>query len=56
VIVTEHDCGTKRGIVKRAIYKGEQVDVPLREQIIGRVSVRRSATRSPTRPSSPRTR
>jgi DNA-directed RNA polymerase subunit beta' len=39
VIIGEHDCGSKRGILKRAIYKGEQVDVPLREQIIGRVSV-----------------
>ncbi|MFZ4573948.1 MAG: DNA-directed RNA polymerase subunit beta', partial [Phycisphaerales bacterium] len=39
VIVGEHDCGSKRGILKRAIYKGEQVDVPLRDQIIGRVSV-----------------
>ena len=39
VIVGEHDCGSRRGIIKRAIYKGEQVDVPLRDQIIGRVSV-----------------
>ncbi len=39
VIIGEYDCGSKRGIVKRAIYKGEQVDVPLREQLVGRVSV-----------------
>ncbi|MCC6677342.1 MAG: DNA-directed RNA polymerase subunit beta', partial [Phycisphaerales bacterium] len=39
VIVGEYDCGSKRGVVKRAIYKGEQVDVPLRDQIIGRISV-----------------
>tara|TARA_R110000782_G_scaffold73091_2_gene146097 strand:+ start:11285 stop:15634 length:4350 start_codon:yes stop_codon:yes gene_type:complete len=39
VIVTEHDCGSKRGILKRALYKGEQVDVALRDQIVGRVSV-----------------
>jgi len=39
VIVGETDCGSKRGIMKRAVYKGEQVDVPLRDQIIGRVSV-----------------
>jgi len=39
VIIGEWDCGSKRGINKRAIYKGEQVDVPLREQIIGRVSL-----------------
>jgi DNA-directed RNA polymerase subunit beta' len=38
VIVTEYDCGSKRGITKRATYKGEEVDVPLSEQIIGRVS------------------
>ncbi|HRP63966.1 MAG TPA: DNA-directed RNA polymerase subunit beta', partial [Phycisphaerales bacterium] len=38
VVVTEIDCGTKMGIPKRAIYKGEEVDVPLREAIIGRTS------------------
>ncbi|MBX3411045.1 MAG: DNA-directed RNA polymerase subunit beta', partial [Phycisphaeraceae bacterium] len=43
VIIGEIDCGSKRGVVKRAIYKGEQVDVPLAEQIIGRVSVNRIA-------------
>ncbi len=39
VIIGELDCGSKRGVIKRAIYKGEQIDVPLRDQIIGRVSV-----------------
>ncbi|MDX2016084.1 MAG: DNA-directed RNA polymerase subunit beta', partial [Planctomycetota bacterium] len=39
VIIGEYDCGSKRGVMKRALYKGEQVDVPLRDQIIGRVSV-----------------
>ncbi len=39
VIIAEHNCGSRRGVVKRAIYKGEQVDVPLRDQIFGRVSV-----------------
>jgi len=38
VIVTELDCGTVRGVSKSAIYKGEQVDVPLRDAIIGRVA------------------
>ena len=38
VVVTEHDCGTKRGLAKRAIYKGDEVDVPLREVILGRTS------------------
>ena len=39
VIVGEHDCGSRRGVIKRAIYKGEQVDVTLAEQVTGRVSV-----------------
>jgi len=39
VIIGEQDCGSRRGIVKRAIYKGEEIDVPLSEQIVGRVSV-----------------
>ncbi len=39
VIIGEHDCGSTRGIVKRAVYKGESIDVPLRDQIFGRVSV-----------------
>ncbi|MFN7021230.1 MAG: DNA-directed RNA polymerase subunit beta' [Phycisphaerales bacterium] len=38
VIISEHDCGSKRGIAKRAIYKGENVAVSLSEQIVGRVS------------------
>ncbi|MCC6320214.1 MAG: DNA-directed RNA polymerase subunit beta' [Phycisphaerales bacterium] len=38
VIISEHDCGSKRGVSKRAIYKGENVAVSLREQVIGRVS------------------
>jgi DNA-directed RNA polymerase subunit beta' len=37
-VITETDCGTKMGIPKRAIYKGEEVDVPLREAIIGRTA------------------
>ena len=36
--IAEHDCGSKRGIAKRAIYKGEEVDVPLRDRIFGRVA------------------
>ncbi len=38
VIITEHDCHSKRGIMKRAIYKGEQIDVPLRDHIVGRIN------------------
>ncbi|MHC4975085.1 MAG: DNA-directed RNA polymerase subunit beta' [Planctomycetota bacterium] len=39
VIVNEHDCATSQGITKRAIYRGEEVDVPLREQLTGRTSL-----------------
>jgi DNA-directed RNA polymerase subunit beta' len=38
VIINEIDCGTIKGIPKSAIYKGEQVDVPLREIVVGRVA------------------
>ena len=36
--VVQHDCGTFGGVRKRATYKGEEVDVPLRESIIGRTA------------------
>jgi len=38
VIVNSIDCGTLKGIKKSATYKGEQVDVPLRDVIVGRVA------------------
>jgi DNA-directed RNA polymerase subunit beta' len=38
VIVTGIDCETLKGIPKSAIYKGEQVDLPLHEVIVGRVA------------------
>ncbi|MCE9588998.1 MAG: DNA-directed RNA polymerase subunit beta' [Planctomycetes bacterium] len=38
VFVFEHTCGTKHGVTKRAIYKGEEIDVPLREAIVGRTA------------------
>jgi DNA-directed RNA polymerase subunit beta' len=38
VIVTEYDCGTLQGITKSAVYKGEQLDVPLRQLIVGRTA------------------
>ncbi len=38
VVINLRDCGSKRGIGKRAIYKGEEIDVPLREAIIGRTA------------------
>ena len=39
VIVGELDCGSRRGIVKRPIYKGETIDVTLGDQVFGRVPV-----------------
>ena len=38
VFISEIDCGTRQGVTKRAIYKGEEIDVPLREQVVGRVA------------------
>jgi len=38
VIVNEHDCRTINAVTKAAVYKGEEVDIPLREAIIGRVA------------------
>ena len=38
VIVMADDCGTINGVTKEAIYKGEEVDIPLRDAIIGRVA------------------
>ncbi|MBE0535904.1 MAG: DNA-directed RNA polymerase subunit beta' [Phycisphaerae bacterium] len=36
VMVTQVDCGTLQGITKTTVYKGEAVDVPLKQLIIGR--------------------
>ncbi len=38
VIVVAANCGTINGVTKCAIYKGEEVDIPLRDSIIGRVA------------------
>ena len=38
VFISELDCGTRRGIPKQAIYKGEEIDVPLHDRICGRVA------------------
>jgi DNA-directed RNA polymerase subunit beta' len=38
IIITDRDCGTIMGITKGATYKGEDVDVPLRDSIVGRVA------------------
>jgi DNA-directed RNA polymerase subunit beta' len=45
VIVNMDDCGTIQGITKGAIYKGEEIAVPLREGIMGRVA--RDSIRNP---------
>jgi DNA-directed RNA polymerase subunit beta' len=38
VFISERNCGTKQGVTKRAIYKGEEIDVPLRDAIVGRTA------------------
>ena len=45
VIVNERDCKTSAGVRKHATYKGEEVDVPLRDSIIGRTA--RETIRNP---------
>jgi len=45
VIINTIDCGTINGITKGAIYKGEEIAVPLRESIIGRCA--RDSIRNP---------
>jgi len=38
VIVNEQNCGTINGVTKAATYKGEEVDIALRENIVGRTA------------------
>ncbi|MCP4251783.1 MAG: DNA-directed RNA polymerase subunit beta' [bacterium] len=38
VIISDDDCGTITGVTKGATYKGEEIDIPLRDSIIGRVA------------------
>jgi DNA-directed RNA polymerase subunit beta' len=38
VIVTERDCGTLQGITKSIISRGEQIDVPLSQLVLGRTA------------------
>jgi hypothetical protein len=45
VIVNEDDCGTLNGVTKSTIYKGESVEVELKEMIVGRVA--RDTVRNP---------
>ena len=45
MFITGDDCGTKKGVTKHAIYKGEEIDVPLSLQIVGRTA--RETIRNP---------
>jgi DNA-directed RNA polymerase subunit beta' len=45
VIVSQLDCGTVNGVTKTTIYKGEQVEVELKDMIIGRAA--RDTIRNP---------
>ena len=45
VFISEHNCGTRRGVTKRALYKGDEVDVHLHELIFGRTA--RDTIRNP---------
>jgi len=38
VMVSEQDCGTLQGITKATIYKGDAVDIPLKQIIVGRTA------------------
>ncbi len=37
-IISEKDCGTKRGLISKAVIEGGEVIVPLSEMLLGRVS------------------
>ncbi|MBI4398756.1 MAG: DNA-directed RNA polymerase subunit beta', partial [Candidatus Omnitrophica bacterium] len=39
VIITEDDCGTLNGIFVEPVYEGEEVIVPLKDRIVGRVAL-----------------
>jgi DNA-directed RNA polymerase subunit beta' len=45
VIVSQIDCGTVSGVTKTTIYKGEQVEVELKDMIVGRAA--RDTIRNP---------
>ena len=38
VMISQRDCSTLQGITKTTVYKGETVDVPLKQLIIGRTA------------------
>ncbi len=39
VVINDFECKTKRGITKRAVYKNDEIHIPLSELIIGRTSM-----------------
>jgi DNA-directed RNA polymerase subunit beta' len=39
VIINEIECGTANGVTKSTIYKGEQVEVELKDMIVGRTAL-----------------
>jgi DNA-directed RNA polymerase subunit beta' len=39
-VIVERDCGTKKGLIAKAVIEGGDVIVPLAEKILGRTSVR----------------
>lgn len=45
VVVNELDCGTLNGVTKSTIYKGESVEVELRDMVVGRTA--RDTIRNP---------
>jgi len=45
VIINQHDCGTLNGITKSTIYKGETIEVELKDLIMGRTA--RDTVRNP---------
>ncbi|MCI0498775.1 MAG: DNA-directed RNA polymerase subunit beta', partial [Planctomycetales bacterium] len=38
VMVSQIDCGTLQGITKTTVYKGETIDIPLKQLIVGRTA------------------
>jgi len=38
IVVNEDDCGTMNGLAKSALYKGDELEVPLSRVIIGRIA------------------
>src|SRR5436305_310909 len=46
VVITMEDCGTKMGVTKGIVYKGDEIDRPLSDAIRGRVS--RTSIEHPT--------